>query len=404
MKFNFSNGNNSLRHQSIIKEGNIKQLFNLILVNEGISRIALSKKTGLNRSTVTFLIGELVKAGIVEIMGEGDSSSLGRKPIMLRINPGIAQVVAVSLKKKTFTYTLFDLGCNELESFSEDISYKKGCGAKIWESITGRSSHLRPDLLLAICVSIPAQVDNASRSVFLSAIDIKNDCDLVDELKSMRPDIPLMVGNNSSAYVYAEYKYTYAEEIEKMIFFDMSGGVSAGILHNGSVFTAEIGHMSIYPDGLFCECGRRGCLEMYVGREAILRRFKTADEKGKKGVKPANYAAIRKIIEKGDNHVLKTARVIAAEVALGINNVICMFYPKSIKIGGGIEELGEVFLKMVVERINIPGSGGINSENNIQVDFSRLGYNADLKGLSRYFIDRILTITTETENTLHILN
>ena len=81
-----------------------------------------------------------------------------------------------------------------------------------------------------------------------------------------------------------------------------------------------------------------------------------------------------------------------------------MFYPKSIKIGGGIEQLGEVFLKMVVERINIPGSGGIKAESKISVDYSRLGQNADLNGLSRYFIDRILTITTETENTLHILN
>lgn len=392
MRFTFKE-NDTIRHQKIIKEGNVKHIYSLILTNEGISRSAIAEKTGLSRSTVSFLIDELVKAGIVSVLGEENSGYCGRKPIMLKINPDISQVAAISLKKKSFSYALFGLGCNEIECFSQEIVYNKGCGGKIWEAIVSNSPRLRQDTLLAVCISIPAQINNADKSIYLSMLDIGNDCNLLAELKSMQPDIPLVVGNRASAYTYAEYKYACGEEVRDMVFVSLHEGINAGILLNGRVFSAEIGHMSINSKGHFCGCGKRGCLELYVSKDAILKRFNVAD-----------YTAAKKQLEEGDKDAIKIAMSIADEMALGIDNMICMFSPRHIIFGGGIEELGPVFLKMVINSIKIPDSKGINTENRIQMNYSRLGSKADNKGIVRYFLDQIFTIAIEMENTIYIWN
>ena len=404
MKFSFEEGNTPLRHQGIIKEGNIKQLFDLILAQKGISRIEISGKTGLSRSTVSFLIDELLKVGIVNIMGKGNSDSSGRKPIMLTINQERTQVIAISLREKKFFYKLFGLGCDEIESFSRDIIYEKGFGKKIKEYILNRSLNLRQDVLLAVCVSIPAQINSTDNSIILSILDIKRGCNLIQELKSMWPDIPLTVGNQSSALAYAEYKNNFTHEVEDMIFFNLNEGVAAGIFFNGRVFTAEIGHMSIDTKGPPCECGKNGCLELFVSRDAIMKRFNAAAGKRKKRIKLTNYKAIKKRLEEGDKPILKTAKSIASEVALGINNVICMFNPKSIIIGGGIEELGAVFLNMAIREIKIPDVGGIEPGNHFTIDYSHLGSDADLRGVVQYFFDKIFTITMEMGNTVYIWN
>ena len=392
MKFTFKE-NDSIRHQKVIKEGNVKQIYSLILTNEGISRAAIAEKTGLSRSTVSFLVDELVQAGIVSVLGAENSGYCGRKPIMLKINPDISQIAAISLKRKSFSYALFGLGCNEIEGFSEEIVYRKGCGKKIWGSIVRKSPGLRQNTLLAVCVSIPAQINNADQSIYLSMLDIADNCNLFAELKSMQPDIPLVVGNRASAYTYAEYKYACGEEVRDMIFVSLHEGINAGILLNERVFSAEIGHMSINSKGHFCECGKRGCLELYVSRDAILKRFNAV-----------NYAAVKKQLEEGGRDAVKTARSIAGEVALGIDNMICMFSPRRIVFGGGIEELGPVFLKMVVNSIKIPDLKGSNTENRIQINYSRLGSRADTRGIVRYFLDQIFTIAIEMENTIYIWN
>ena len=404
MIFSFEGENTTLRHQGIIKEGNIKQLFNLVLSEKGISRIEISERTGLSRSTVSFLIDELLKVGIVNIMGKANSNTSGKKAIMLAINQDRAQIIAVSLNKKRFCYKLFGLGCNEIEGFSESIVYEIGFGAKIRKSIFNKSGHLQQDKLLAVCVSIPAQINKADHSISLSALDIIKGCNLVEELKSMWPDIPLAMGNQSSALAYAEYKYNFNEEVEDMIFFNFNEGVAAGIFFNGKVFTAEIGHMSIDTKGPLCECGKNGCLELYLGSDVITKRFSAAASKGEKRFTQGDYKAIRRKLEEGDRSILKAARSIAGEVALGINNVICMFNPRFIIIGGGMEELGKVFLNMVVKEIKIPDRGGIESGSTIKIDYSGLESAAELRGVVQYFIDNLFTITVEMGNVVHIWN
>jgi predicted NBD/HSP70 family sugar kinase len=414
MKFITANGDKKkYSHQGIVKETNSKQIFDLIFENEGISRIEISKITGLSRATVSMLVDDLVEVGLINVLGEGDSNSSGRKPIMLEINKDRFQIITLSMNKETLRYSLRDLKGGEIDAFLQSVVYKKGCGKKIWKDIKNKSPHLDTEKLLAVCVAIPARIDNSEKIINLSILDIQKNCDLLTELKEMRPALPLIVGNQSSAYAYAEYKYVYNSKIDTMIYFAISEGIGAGILMNGRVFTGEIGHMTIDPEGPFCTCGKRGCVESLVSKAVLLREFEKILRKNKDSRlyklcdgdgANIHYKNIRIALEGKDRETVDVADRLAGKIAYCISNVICMFSPEEIAVGGGIEELGQTFLDMIISKIEIPGSNGINSVKNMHIGYSRAGPNSESKGLFRYFLDKFFTITTETENIIYLVN
>jgi predicted NBD/HSP70 family sugar kinase len=410
MKFiNLESSTKLHRHQSNIKESNIKQIFDLVFEHEGISRIEISRAANLSRSTVSILIDELLEAGIIKITGERKSDSSGRKPISLEINGSRAQIITLALKKNSFLYRLYDISGKELDFFSGKTVYRKGCAAKIWKQVSSHSPSLERRKILAVCASIPAKIDKIERTINLSILDTAEKFDLLAELKGMCPELPLIVVNQSSACAYAEYKYVYGGKIGDMIYFNFNDGVGAGIMVNGRLFTGEIGHMSIDPKGSICSCGKRGCLENSVSKAAILKEFGEAAEKSpgsflnkerrRRGI---SYSLIRESLKRGDAGIQKTAELAAAKIAMGISNVICMFDPEKIIIGGTITELGKVFLNMILQKIEIPGTGGSCLEDNSHIVPTGLADDAEQLGVLRYFLDKIFTISDEIENNIHL--
>jgi predicted NBD/HSP70 family sugar kinase len=400
-------------HQSAVKETNIKQIFDLIRNYEGLSRIEISKRTGLSRATVSMLVAILAKIGLINILGEGDTTTSGRKPIMLEINKDRLQIISLSLKKSVYIYTLYDLKGNEIDTFTHPVVYKKGCGKKIWNEIQVKSSHMSSKKLLAVCAAIPEQIRTPGKTIIPSILDIEKNCDLVAELKAMQPKIPLLVGNQTSALAYAEYKYTYNGQIDEMIYFVIDEGVAAGILLNGRVFTGEIGHMTLEPGGRRCACGKRGCVESIISKAELLSEFGSLVKKNKDcclhklcggDAARVNYGNIRTALENQDPKTTALAEQMAGKIALCISNVICMFNSREIIIGGGIEELGTVFLGMISKKVEIPGNDGTGVPQNMPVRLTKCGKNAEIQGLFGYFLDKVFSIMDETETAIQVWN
>jgi predicted NBD/HSP70 family sugar kinase len=376
------NREKQLRHQSIIKESNLKRIFDLIFENEDISRIEISRRMNMSRSAVSVLVDELVYSGLVRMSGERDSTSSGRKPVGLEINAGRFRLIVISLKKESFRSALLDLRGNEIESFSGNIRYNKGFGTLIRKAILDSFRKVSGKKLIALCASIPARIDISRKTVDLSILNVQDSCDMLEELKAIIPKVPLLAANMSSAYVYAEYKCGVSGK-DDIIYFYIDEGVAAGIIINGRVFTGEIGHMSIDANGPLCSCGKRGCLENEVNRASIIREFGGR-----------SYKSVRKALEEGDPEALRIAGEIARKIGFGISNVICMFNPGKIVLGGGIEELGPVFLQMILRNVRFPGTTG----NDSIISYSGLGQYADTAGIFRYFMDNIFSISTEIDN------
>lgn len=109
----------------------------------------------------------------------------------------------------------------------------------------------------------------------------------VVELLSKRLDLPVVLENDANAAALGEYRFGSGNGAESLVYITVSTGVGCGIVIGGHIWygkhesAGELGHLVVYPDGLLCSCGRRGCLEMYASGTAIGRGAKVlANEMG----------------------------------------------------------------------------------------------------------------------------
>ncbi|MDI6600203.1 MAG: ROK family protein [Thermoanaerobacteraceae bacterium] len=189
------------------------------------------------------------------------------------------------------------------------------------------------------------------------------------ELKKPLEDafgVPTFIENDVNAAALGEWRFGAGRGTENFILVMVGTGVGAGVicdghlLHGKSNASAEIGHTIVEKDGLFCNCGGRGCLEMYASATGIVRMMRQYIAKG-------NYSSVISDVQ-GDMDRL-TAALIASKASEGdslskqvINeaaeylgialvNYINTFNPEIVAIGGGVARAGDILLKPIEEFI-----------------------------------------------------
>ena len=201
--------------------------------------------------------------------------------------------------------------------------------------------------------------------------------DIVAELTGR----PTYVANDANAAAYAEAKWGCGVGEESLIAVTLGTGVGGGIVLNGKIwegfngFAAELGHMVIVAGGRHCGCGLRGCLEAYCSATALVhetRRMmklypdsimwdivkgdisridgRTAFEASKK-----NDMAARQVIDDFVNYL-----------AIGIANVINIFQPSVVCVGGGISGQGETLMRPLRERLKYTSFGTKDSRTRVE--------------------------------------
>ena len=184
--------------------------------------------------------------------------------------------------------------------------------------------------------------------------------------------IPVSLTNDANAAAYGEAKFGAGKGSQDSVFITLGTGVGSGIILGGKVYEgyrgagAEAGHMVIVAGGIPCGCGRRGCFEQYASASALIRDTKKAMFENKSSVMwdlcggdPENadgktaFAAAKAGDEAGQT-VVKNYIMYLGE---GILNLINIFRPQSIIIGGGVCNEGEYLLaplrKYVEERLYV---------------------------------------------------
>ena len=182
------------------------------------------------------------------------------------------------------------------------------------------------------------------------------------ELLSERLERPVAVDNDATAALRAELGSGAATGASDVLLVTFGTGIGAALALDGAIrrgahgLAGEAGHMIVAPDGPECPCGRRGCWERVASGAALGR---AAREAARAGTAPALVECVGGSIEElRGEHVgqLATARDPAARrlmrefadwVALGLNNLILLVAPEVVVLGGGLSELGEVFLEPV---------------------------------------------------------
>jgi glucokinase len=177
---------------------------------------------------------------------------------------------------------------------------------------------------------------------------------------------PVVAENDCNLGTLGEYSYGAGRGAKSLVGLFMGTGLGGGIVLDGKMvrgtghLAAEIGHMIVRADGRQCGCGHRGCLEAYASKTGIGKRLeKEIDERGRqsslleeKGIDLANVrgGSLARAFRAGDEVVREALLESARYLGIGVANLVTLFGPDVVVLGGGVlEALGSELLPPVVD-------------------------------------------------------
>ncbi|WP_416971145.1 ROK family protein [Streptomyces sp. 4F14] len=243
------------------------------------SRQELARHTGLSQATVTTLVGEFLAEGVLVITAR-ERGGVGRPYERLAIDPGRGRIVGVDVAETYVAAAVYDLtlgvlgeGEVALDEHENGQGYVvDGIVAAIGQAVdaggTGR------DRIVGVGVSMPGHVHpGAGVSVFAPNWDWHDV--RIEELLADRLELPVHVDNPLKAVALSEMWFGVGRGVDSMAVVNLGTGVGAGLALDGSLIrgatnnAGEWGHTLLELDGRPCRCGRRGCVEAYLGAAGL---------------------------------------------------------------------------------------------------------------------------------------
>ena len=179
-------------------------------------------------------------------------------------------------------------------------------------------------------------------------------------------DIPTFVLNDVAVQTLGEHQYGAGQDYSHMVMITLGTGIGGGAIIDGELRIgstegfAEVGHMTIEPNGPFCSCGNQGCWEALCGRDAIVRRAITKIQRGEKTAiaEMVEYrlgsitpALIAHSAEQGDRVAIEVLAEIGQYLGIGIANLIQLYNPEVFVIGGGIAQAGRWLFEPILRTV-----------------------------------------------------
>ncbi len=169
-------------------------------------------------------------------------------------------------------------------------------------------------------------------------------------------DIPVLVDNDANCAALGEYYYSGAEG--DFVFVTLGTGVGGGIVIGGKLYTGvngaagELGHVVTHRGGEMCSCGRRGCWEAYASVTA-LKRMTQINRNRIKSIKPDEEINGRTVFKYAsyDAEAKRVRDEWIEEVAIGVTDMINIFQPQKLVIGGAISKEGDVIMNPIREYV-----------------------------------------------------
>ncbi len=326
----------------------------LIRANQPLSRADLSRRSGLQRSTVSQIVEQLIREKWVR---EGAVASLarGRHPTLLGLNDDLA-VIAVDLHPKIATVAMIDLNGRLLSrSLTPLTSNPTASTRQITECIERMRTEFAAKSIEGIGISLPGRIDpNTERLVFAPNLQW-SDFDLKGLIEK-ETGLDVRMENAATACLLAELLFGRLNGVSDAVLVTVSEGVGTGVFANGQVISGhhgmagEFGHFSMDPSGIRCACGRNGCWETFASCHAALRYYKEL-EPNAVGV---SFHELLLKAEEGDLSASQALAEQAHQIGRGLGPIIAGLSPQLIFIAGDItsawHRFGPILEKEAAER------------------------------------------------------
>ncbi len=387
-----------------VRENNLALLIRLIHKKKVCSRVELSKETGLKQATITNIVNDLIRWGVVAetgfLPGRGKRRAIG-----ISLNQESFRIIGVRLNRKYAQTGLFDLAGNLLEK--KTCSFQRGvppaetvrsiCAAI--EALLGRAAQKK---VLGIGIAMPGPfVPESGRIAMMSGFPGWDRVDLKGELERQLL-LPVYLEHDANCGALAELWYGGIDSQEDVLFVAADTGVGAGILVRGQLYTGsqgmagEIGHISIDYQGPVCECGNRGCLELYCSTQRLVQRYQEEAQKAGNTIEAVGKTEEEILKKVADAEPL--ARRVFGEVAgflgIGLASAVNAYNPGVIILSDKMALAGQYLVEVIAQALKerlLP-----SVFEGLRIRLGAFAEDGMLYGAGALVIERMLSMPSES--------
>lgn len=332
-----------------------------------VSRKDIAKKVNLTPASITILVNEFIKEGIIIETGEtAPTKKVGRKKTYIKLNEEYKYIFGVNIESDEISISVSNLYKELIDTIT--IPVRKPTSKFILDEICKninfliRKHSLTNKTILGIGIGIVGHVDSAlgisrqAYGIFNEPVDLKS-------ILEKRLGLEVVVDNNVRALALAETEQYKASS--NLIFIKYGPGIGASLILDKEIYTGytfnalEIGHFIVDVEGSRCLCGQKGCLETVGSYTSIYHKIQSEIQNG-------NLPILEGVWQKEENHIqfdnimeLYDREIVLQEIiqetikyfAVGLINLVKILDTKSIVLYGTFFKNDKMF-ELLKETLN----------------------------------------------------
>lgn len=384
--------------QAFLRETNLSTVLRLIHTRSPISRAQIAVTTGLNKSTVSSLVDELLKQNLIHETGS-NSGAAGRPATWLEINPQAGLIIGMELGVDFIFVAVTDLLGKIVWIRREDTDPTDGQDKMIEQALriikdAMSENKKKGGRFFGLGVSTPGTVD-LDEGLLIFAPNLHWHNVPFRKIFHEQTKLNVYVENDANAATIAEHLFGNARHNSDFLFVFAGVGIGCGLFLNGKLYrgkngyAGEIGHSPIMaePYENVCHCGNKGCWETYANQYSIIQRIQERLDSKRSSIipklmaehnAPLSISLIKKAADAGDAEALEVFAEAGNAMGQGFAGLSNIFNPEKIILGGPLSIAGEYLLPAIKEVIAHRSLPEINQETEVLV--STFGPDASLIG------------------------
>ncbi len=386
-----------------VKHANVAVVLGAIRRFGPISRTELAELTDLTSGTITNVTSRLLELGLISEAGNAASRG-GRKRVLLKLREDAFLAIGIEISRHHVFGVLANLTGKVVARAEESTEPGEGPVktiarvVEIIERFKKETASLECPVI-GVGIGVPGPV-KAEEGIVTTPPNFPGWrwIRLKDQVES-KSGLGVLIDDDARTAALGEAWFGAGRGTESLVYISVGSGIGAGVVVQGRLYqgvhglAGQVGHTSVDPQGLRCECGNVGCLELFAAASSIVRQARERLRDGDPSVlaeyEKAGDLTINRICqsaEAGDLVAVSVMDTACNYLGTGVANVINVYDPHMIILGGSLVRAYDVLVDRVraIARERSFARGGEGS----QIVRSKLGQDVSAIGAVALVLER----------------
>ena len=389
--------------QQHTKEHNTHLVLKTIYDQDGISRAEIARYTKLTKTTVSSIVNELIREGLVMETGIGTSEG-GKPPVLLSIVDDSRHFIGIDLANSEFRGAVVNLRGEIAYRTKLPIDDSDGDAAlAIMYELIDKLLSDGGKSVSGLGIGTPGLI-NPHKGIVRRAVNLDWVGIPLKQLIEERYNLKCYIANDCQAAALGEYTFAHNSNTTNLVVVKIGRGIGSGIVMNGKLYygdgygAGEIGHLVVIENGELCPCGNYGCLETVASTKSVVKRARKIAKSNPNSLlyhfardpQEISTEVVLRAYNAGDHNIRELIVEAGAYLGRALACHVSVLNVKHIVIAGSMARFGAVLLDSVKQEMQKSSMSTLANET--EVEISSLGQDIVIKGAASLLLANELNL------------